>query len=332
MKILVTGANGFLGSHVTEACAEAGHEVIALVLPGTPTDEIAHLDVALVAADVTRPRSLRPAMRGVEAVVHLAALASDWGPWSTFRAVNVEGTRHLLEAARAAGATRFVLVSSVAVHAYRDYGAGADEETARDGGALPYGRSKIEAEDLVRAAHDAGELEAVVVRPGLVPFGPRDRQAFVPLARGLERGALPLVDGGRARFTTAYAGNLADGLLATATHPAAAGRTYLLADERVVTWREYFRAIADALGCPPPRRSLPGWLAAAAGAASEELFRHLPLPGVPPMTRYRARVVRSDLVFRSDRARRELAYRPRVGLEEGLRRTVRWYRRAGSAR
>jgi len=323
---LVTGANGFLGSRLARTLLAAGHPVRAGVLPGTSTAAIDHLPLEIVPLDVTRPETLPPAVERVTTLVHLAALLRDAGPAAPLLRVNAEGTRALLAAAADAGVRRFVLVSSLAVHAYRDH-RDSDEDAPRDGGALPYGRSKIAAEDHVRAAHAAGRLEGVVVRPGMVPFGPRDRLAFPPLARALARGLLPLIDGGRARFTTSYVENLADGLVLAGAHPAAAGGTFLLTDGQPVSWREYLGAIAAALGCAPPRWSLPSSLVAPAAALVEAAWGHLPLPGEPPLTRYRARLLAHDLVFRSDRARRVLGYAPRVGIEEGLRRTVAWYRR-----
>ena len=206
---LVTGANGFIGSGVVRALLAAGETVHGLVQPGTPTDSIDTLPLALFTGDVTRPETLPPALDGVDVVLHLAAVARDWGPPALFERVNVGGTEAVLAAAERAGAQRFVLVSSVAVHAYRDYPE-AGEDTPRDGGALPYAASKIQAEDRVRTAHEAGRIEGVIARPGVVPFGPRDRMAFLPLARALERRAVPLVSGGRARFTTAYVENLAE--------------------------------------------------------------------------------------------------------------------------
>ncbi len=325
MKILVTGANGFIGSHVARVCVEGGHELRALVQPGTPTEAIDDLDAELIPGDVTDPNSLSAAARGVDAVIHLAAIAQDWGPPVLFERVNVGGTHNMLDAARRGGVRRFVLVSSVAVHAYRDY-ADADETTPRDGHALPYGRSKIVAEDLVMAAHAAGELEGVIVRPGVVPFGPNDRNAFVPLARAIATGRLPVVDGGGARFTTAYAENLADGLLVASTHPDAAGGTVLMADDEPVSWRTFFAAIATALGVRPPRLSVPSRLLAPAAALVEDAFARHASWGAPPLTRYRLRLLRHDLIFRSTRARRQLDWRPRVGFEEGIRRTVAWYR------
>lgn len=332
MRALVTGANGFIGSHVVRAFLRAGAGVRAMVQPDTPTDSIAHLPAEIVAADLTQPTTLVGLAKDCDVVVHLAALARDYGPFAAFRRVNVDGTFHLLSEARRSTVRRFVFVSSVAVHGYRDY-AVADEDAPRDGHASPYGLSKILAEDHVRAAHAAGAVEGVVVRPGVAPFGPRDRTSFYDLALALERRLPLLVEGGRARFTTAYAENLAHGLWLAASHPAAAGRTYLITDERPITWRAYFEAIASALGTRLSPVSVPGRLVSLVAGPVEDAVARFAPHAAPPLTRYRARLLRHDLVFRSERAYRELGYRPEVSFEEGLRRTVEWYRRvrAGDA-
>ena len=117
MKILVTGANGFIGSHVTAALAGRGHLVRCLAQPGTPLGNLAGLEVEIVEADVRDLHALERASADQEAIVHLAAVPSDWAPADLIHAVNVGGTRNLVDAALGAGCRRLVLMSSLAVHA-----------------------------------------------------------------------------------------------------------------------------------------------------------------------------------------------------------------------
>jgi nucleoside-diphosphate-sugar epimerase len=312
MRVLVTGAAGFIGSHLVDALASAGLEVQALDLRGAP-----------IAGDVTRADDCRAAVAGCDAVCHLAARVGDWGPAAEYERVNVGGTRALLDAARAAGVRRFVLVSSVAVHHYRGLRR-ADEETPRDGRINAYCRSKIAAEDLLRA--EAGALEWTIVRPGVFPFGPRDRTSFVHLARAIERRRMGLVAGGRALITTAYVENLVEGLRLCLTHPRAARETFVIGDEGELSWRELLALFARELGAPAPRRSLPLALAYAVAWAWEAIYRLLRVRRPPLLTRYRALLAGRDCHFVSDKARALLGYRPRVCLEEAVRRTVAWYR------
>lgn len=327
MRILVTGANGFVGSNLVQHLVEAGHHVRAMMQPGTPAagvDRIAH---QIVHADLRAPQALREAVRGVEGVAHLAAILGDFGPPEPYHQVNAEGTERLLDLAADAGARRFVLMSSLAVHRYRGHPDG-DEDTPADNEAMPYAVSKRRAEEILRRAHAAGRIETVAVRPGVFLYGPKDARHFAPLARSIERGVIPVLDGGRARLCSAYVDNLAQGVRLCLESPAAAGRTYVIGDGTPLTWRELFDRIADELGVRRPRFDLPARFVLPLARTLERVVPRLGPRRDPGLTEYRVRLVSTDIVFRIDRARRELGYEPAVTIEEGLRRTVAWYRNA----
>lgn len=323
MRILVTGGNGFIGSHVVRRLRDAGHDVRVLAQPGTSLETITGTGAQVLWGDLRVPGSLIVATEGIEVICHLAARVGDHGHASEYLEINAMGTRRLVEAARRTGVRRVVLVSTLAVHRLRGRGiAGGDEERPRDNVAMPYALSKILAEDEVMRAHAAGHVEGVVVRPGLFPFGPHDRTSFLPLVRNLDRYAH--VAGGRAIFCTAYAENLAHGIALAAEHPAAAGRTYVITDDERPTWREFMGLLCDLLGRSRIHRSIPLRSALAAAAASEAWSA---VTGRPPrLTRYRVRVAGLDCWFSSRRAREELGYASLLGLDEGLRRTVAWVR------
>ena len=331
MRALVTGAHGFIGSHLCERLLAAGFGVRALVSPWGSIDNLgAVLDrLELTRADITDESGLRGACEGVDVVFHAAARVADWGPWEAFYKTNVLGTQNLLREAERAGAGRFVLVSSVAVFPYagfRDADARRLERkvTHNDNsvrGGEAYARSKVAAEDAVAGAGREGRLEGVIVRPGLLPFGPRDAN-FERVAGAVKRGLLPLVDGGRALVNTAYVENLVEGLYLAGTVPGAAGRDYVIADAGGVTWRDFFGTLASLLDAPPPRLTLPGALPSAAARPVEALWATLAPKTEPPLTRYRAQLMRRDVHFSLRHAFDELGYRPRVDWREGLARTV----------
>jgi len=319
--VLVTGAHGFIGSHLVDEFLAAGYRVRGLV---TPWGQLDRLDGArdaqgfeIVQADLTEPESLQGVCEGVGVIVHAAARVADWGPWAAFERVNVRGTRALLREAERAGVRRFVLVSSVAVHRYRGFRDADPRTLPRDGGDFPYGRSKIMAEDAVLAAG----LEGVVVRPGLWPFGPRDAN-LARLASAVHRGALPLVDGGRAVINTAYVSNLVRGLRLAAERPEAAGRVYVIADAGAPSWKELLGELARLTGGPAPRRSVPGAVAVPVAAAIEAAWRVLAPNREPPLTRYRAGLMRRDVHFSIEAATRELGYEPTYNWREGLAASV----------
>jgi len=322
VKLAVTGAHGFLGSHVVDAARLAGADVVAMISPwGRPERLAAHAHdpaVRLVRADVTDAASLTGVFDGVDAVVHAAARVADHGPWRAFHRVNVEGSAHVARAAVRSGVKRVVLVSSVAVWRYRGISGDDPRTRPRDQYVLPYGRSKVLAEEVVRAEAP----EPVVVRPALWPYGTRDPN-FARVATALRRGILPLVDGGRAHLQTVDAALLARALVACAHDPVAIGRSYLVADPGTPTWRELFGQIAELLGVAPPRLSLPGGPLEAVAPAVESAWTSLRLPGEPPLTRYRAGLMRRAVVLDASAVADELNVHPtrtrRVALEAALR-------------
>jgi len=321
MKVLVTGASGFIGSALCEELGRQGHNIRGFDL-SPPPDDLA-VPVEFVQGDVTDPASCEGAVQGCDAICHLAARVGDWGPRSSYFAVNVGGTEALLGAARAAGVGRFVLVSSLAVHHYSGHTQG-DEDTPRDSTINAYALSKIAAEDLLR--EQAGPMEWVIVRPGVFPFGPRDLTSFVHMAAVAERGGLGTIGGGKAVVTTAYVENLARGLRLAVEHPDAANQTFVMGDPEPVSWRELFHKLAAALDAPPPRLGLPKGLAYPVAAAMEFTYRTLGIRSAPLLTRYRVLLAARDCHFTSRKATELLGYQPTVGFDEGLARTVAWYR------
>lgn len=325
MRVLVTGAHGFLGSHITRALLAKGHAVRALVTPWGETHNIrAQLDdpaMELVRADLTDPATLDGLCTDVQAVVHAAARVADWGPWQAFEKTNVEGTRALLHEAVRAGAGRFVFISSVAVHRYTGFRNADTRTLPRNNLDSPYAYSKILAEDLLLAEV---RLEPVIVRPGLWPFGQYDA-TFERVAHALLRGTLPLVRGGEAVLNTAYAPNFAAGVELAVSRPEAAGNVYVLADEGMPTWRELFAELSQQLGKRPPLLSLPGRPTTAVASGVEAtwsaFFPHME----PPITRYRAGLMTHDVHFSIEHAREELGYQPKDSWRAALRITVDHY-------
>lgn len=319
MRVLVTGGNGFIGSHTARALLDAGHQVRVMYQRGTDLHRLEGLDAEALEGDLRQPESLERACADQEVVLHLAGVVRDWGPWELFRQVNVEGTRQLTDAAVARGVRRLVFTSSLAVHRYVGIRDG-DEAWPRDNHANPYAASKIACEDLLLRAHEQQRIEAVIVRPGVFPFGPGDQLAMPQLLRN--RRAYRHVGGGRARLCTAYAPNLAQGLVRCAEVQRAAGEAYVIADNETPSWRELMDGLFEGLDLPPPRASVPLGLALAAATAAEAwaaVSRKEPL-----INRYRVSLAGRDCVFTSRKARDQLGWSPGVPLQQALKHTVDW--------
>ncbi|NOZ02687.1 MAG: NAD-dependent epimerase/dehydratase family protein, partial [Deltaproteobacteria bacterium] len=268
MRALVTGGNGFIGSHVVRRLEEAGHEVRVLAQDGTSLTPLEGTGAEVVRGDLLVPESIEAAVEGMDVVFHLAALAKDWGPAADFMRVNFGGTRLVIRTAVAKGVKRMVLVSSIAVHRLGPGGIpDGDEGLPRDNLGMPYARSKILAEDALMEAHREGRIEGVVVRPALFPFGPHDRTTFMPLAANLS--SYRHVSGGRAVMCYSYVGNLAHGIALAGEVPQSAGGTYVISDGVKTTWKDLMDHVCDALGRPRIRRSVPFSVAYAAASLVE---------------------------------------------------------------
>lgn len=316
---LVTGATGFLGGRICALLAARGEPVVAL---GREAARFPALDERLVrrrVADLADGPALREACRGVDAVIHSAALSSAWGPRSAFLEVNVAGTVRLLEAARAAGVRRFVHVSSPSV-----VFAGADRRGVDESEPYPrrflcaYSESKALAEERVRAA--AG-LETVIVRPRAL-FGPGDTALLPRLVRAGQARWLRVVGSGENVQDLTYVDNAAEALLLARRAPAAAGGTYFVTNgEPVRLWEVIFQ-VFDALGIARPRRRVPAGAALAFAAALELTHRLGALRGEPRLTRYTAALLARDQTLDISAARRDLGYAPSIGMAEALERTI----------
>jgi nucleoside-diphosphate-sugar epimerase len=278
-----------------------------------------------VEGDITRIESLRAAVQSCDGVVHCAAVAGFGVAPETWHDVNVRGTEHVVAAARAAGVGRLVHLSTLLVHPLRE-GACIDESgplaAQRSAG---YVASKVAADALVRRA--GSDLPIVVLRPGVV-YGPRDGVALPRIAALLSSGRFWFVAGGRFHAQLVYVENLVDAVVASIERPAASG-PYLLVDSPPVQVRDFIWGIADGLGVPRPRRSVPRSVATVADAARRKLPRAL--RGEPLLRRYGMQIFTRDLRYSTERAQRELGFCSRVSFAEGMGRLVAWHAsRSGS--
>lgn len=326
MHVLLTGASGFLGSHLVEALQREGHEVRALV---RPSSDRTHLhQVPCVVGDLVDSASLHPAVEGVQAVIHAAAKVDDAGTLRDFRRVNVDGTTALLAASRQAGVGRFVFISSPsAVMDGRDQ-VGIDESQPYPQRFLhPYAQTKAEAEQAVLAANSA-TLQACALRPrGL--WGPRDRTGPMPrlLAR-LAAGRLPDVSGGRQILADmCYVGNAVDACLLALGSPRCGGRAYFVTDGDPIDVWATARELAERLHLDPPTRTLSPRLARGMARGLELLWR-APLTRfrrtAPPLTRYGLALISQTHTYDTSAARSDLGYKPRFSRDEALERYLAW--------
>lgn len=323
MKILVSGANGFVGSMLCRKLVGAGHDVRGLVRKTSDLTLLEGVPIHKVTGSLEDPASLDAAARDVELVYHAAAAVSDWGSLEYFRQANVEGTRNLLDASCRCGARRFVFISSVAVHSFVN-NSEMDETSPQNPTPYGYSQTKREAEALVLSYHQQGKIEAVIIRPGDI-YGPGDRVLLMRLAPLLKTGLVPKLAGNKKMGAFTYIENLTDALLLAGTATKAAGQAYIITDGTKTTWDAFFREMTAALGYPQPRLNVGAGLARSLAVIFEGLYSILNIKSRPPITRYVVEHMCNDFCFNINKARQELGYQPSVGLPEAMRRTAQWY-------
>lgn len=317
MKVLVTGASGFLGQATAAAVRDAGHEVRTFQRrpSGVP-------GVQDVAGTMTDDAAIARAVDGVEAVVHLAAKVSLAGDPADFARVNIEGTRSLLAAARAAGVGRFVFVSSPSVAHTGSSLVGADAGPAEPSRARgDYARTKAAAE-LLALDTDAPDFAVVAVRPHLV-WGPGDTQLVGRIVERARAGRLPLLDSGAALIDTLYVDNAATAMVAALEHvtdDGVHGNAYVVTNGEPRPVADLLAGICTASGVRPPQWHVPAAVARAAGSVVEAVWRVRPGEDEPPMTRFLAEQLSTAHWFDQRRTRRDLRWSPSVSIDEGLER------------
>lgn len=327
MKAIVTGTTGFVGSAVTRALLQAGHEVRVLIRPTSDRRNIEGLPVEVVLGDLSDAESLRPACAGCDALFHVAA---DYRLWTrdpeAMMASNVGGTVNILRAAMAAGATRIVYTSSVATLGIRSDGLPSDEETpaSLDDMIGPYKRSKFLAEEAVRRMIAEEGAPAVIVNPS-APIGPRDVKP-TPTGRMIVEaaaGRMPAyVDTG---LNVVHVDDVAAGHVA-AFERGRVGERYILGGEDMAL-REILEAVARITGGRAPLFRIPHDLILPVAYLAEAWTRWRG-GNEPFATVDGIRMAKKKMYFKSDKAVGQLGYAPRPAIE-ALTDAIQWFRENG---
>lgn len=312
MKVLVTGATSLLGRTTVTRLLERGDTVTTLQRGSSG------LDTAEVNGSITDATIVERAVHGQDAVVHLAAKVDMVGAWEEFVEINVEGTSSVLAAARSAGVSRFVQVSSPSVAHSGDPLVGAaagpaDPDTTRGN----YATSKAMAEQLALAASDEA-MAVVAIRPHLV-IGPGDTQLVERIIDRARHGRMPLIGSGLALIDTTWVDNAADALVAAVDRaPSLGGRALVVTNGEPRTVHELIARITDAAGIDWSPRSVPRRVAIAGGALVDQIWERTERDGDPPMTAFGAEQLSTAHWFDQRETHEALGWTPKVTLAAGF--------------
>ena len=327
--VLLTGATGFVGSHVAEALVARGDTVRTLARNGSDTAFIESLGVVVVRGDLTDAEAIKRAVEGCDVVVHCAAKVGDWGHVDEYRKVNVEGLRNLLDAVLGKPLHRFVHVSTLGVYAARHHYATDETEPLPNDHIDGYTQSKVEAERLALQYHRKQGVPVTILRPGFV-YGPRDRMVLPRLVDRLKERSVIYIARGRYALNTVYVGNVVDAVLLAIDAPAEAcvGEVFNITDGEFVSKRKFFETVADGLGLKRPRGfpPVPIWLARVMANWREGVFRRKNKPHPPRITQAQLKFAGLNLDFSIAKARTKLGYTPRVLFDEGMKKALEWYK------
>lgn len=317
---LVTGGSGFVGGHLIPRLIEAGWQVCGIGRSGQSRAAVAALGAEPREADLSDPAALERAMVGVDTVFHVAAHFKLWGPYRTFRTMNVDGTRNVVTAAERAGVRRVVYVSAAAVVMGRpepQRGATEDLPLHRVGFA-PYSASKAEAEEILRAANGRRKgFSTIAIRPPFI-WGP-DMPALDRMVETVEAGQFQWVAGGGQTMSTCQVENLCQALILAADR-GKDGAAYFVSDGVDTTLKAFLTRLLSSRGVTPKDRAVPFGVAWTMAGVMGTAWRLLRLRGEPPITRQMLRLIGKDFTVDISRARTDLGYAPVLSPEDGFRR------------
>lgn len=320
-KIFVTGSTGFTGAALVERLLRDGHEVNCLDnKPGLIDERLKTLGARIHYGSVTDPDQVRQAAGAPDVVMHLAAAFREIGvPDQLYKDVNVSGTRVVAEAALEKGAEKFIYCSTQGVHGHIENPPG--DETSPIAPADYYQQTKYEGE---REVEDVlgGKMEFTTIRPTAI-YGPGDPERFLMIFKRARRGVFLMFGRGQTCYHPVYIDNLVDAFVLSMQPGVGSGEAYIIGDEEFFPIEELVRRVGQSMGVDVKIPHYPILPLIIMGHVCEKICK--PLGIDPPIFPRRVDWFRQMRAFRIDKAKRDLGYRPAVGIDEGLKRTADWY-------
>ena len=323
-KVLVTGATGFLGKYVVEELVEHGYQVRAFGRNSKVGRSLENTSVSFFQGDLTKADDVLEACKGMDLVVHAGALSTVWGPWEDFFQANVLGTKYVLEACRQTDIQRLVYVSSPSIYAaLKNQLAIKESDAPEENNLNNYIRSKLASEKLFK---DYPDVPSIILRPrGL--FGIGDTSILPRVINLSQKIGIPLIGDGRQLMDMTCVENVALAIRLAIEAPEAKGEVYNITNGEPRAFRDLLEESLTGLGYPIKYRKIPASLISGIASSLEFLYKSLNLKGEPPLTRYTYYLLRYSQTLDISKAERELGYRPKISISEGIEQYVQDYRK-----
>jgi nucleoside-diphosphate-sugar epimerase len=333
MKVLVTGASGFLGSHVVDKCIEQGFSVRVFARRTSNLDYLKkHQSIDYVYGDLTDPVAVRNAVNGVDTVIHSAARVTEIGDREQFYADNFHATTFLLDAAKSAGVRRFVFVSSPSIFFDQTDQNNIDESYPYPATYINlYSESKALAEQYVLAAN-SNDFVTCSLRPRAV-WGPRDKTGYMPkIVYALMQQKFPDISAGKTVYANfCYVENAADACVQAAQSDQVGGKAYFITDDEVVNSWEFLNLVREKFQLPPIQKKISPRVLMFLATVFDLIWT---IPALarkigPPISRYSVGLLILNSTYNISAAKRDFGYDPKVKQSEGLQRLSDWINEIG---
>ncbi len=323
-KALITGANGFVGSHLCRHLLENGYQVRAMHRASSDLSTLSGLDLELIAGDVRNIDEVRRAVAGQDVVFHIAALFREAGhPDSVYYDVNVQGVKNVFDAAIEAGVKKVIHCSTIGVHSHIPDPPANEEEEFRPGDV--YQNSKYEGEKLAQGYYRSGKIGGAIIRPAMI-WGPGDKRTL-KLFRGIARGTMPLIGTGKTLVHWILVTDLVRAFRLAAEKDVPAGRVFIIAGDRPLSMQYLYQTIAGAFSKKPPWLRVPALPLQILGSIMETIC--VPFGIEPPLYRRRVDFFTKTRAFDCSRAKKELGFLPEHSFEDEVAYIAGWYKEQG---
>ncbi|MGT2961577.1 NAD-dependent epimerase/dehydratase family protein [Streptococcus sp. S784/96/1] len=323
MRVLITGATGFLGKYIIEELVSSGYQIVAFGRNEIVGHSLESSQVTFVKGDLTNIEDVRKAALGVDAIIHAGALSDVWGLWQDFYHSNVIGTQNVLTVCEELNIKRLVHISSPSIYAKADHQFNISEEEAPLENNLNYYiKSKLMAEQLVAQS----AVPTVVLRPrGL--FGIGDVSIVPRLLRTNNTIGIPLLNKGKQFVDMTCVENVAYAIRLCLEHEKAPGQIYNLTNDEPMPFKDLLDLFFKASGNSPHYRKLPAKPLEVIVTLIEGIFLKCRLKKEPPLTRYTFYLLAYSQTLSIDKIKRELGYRPKLSIVEGVQKYVDYHRK-----